>query len=89
MGAPVVANTTVPLELTVASLCRLDDSIVARVREGHELPRIALWAVKLTVCSGALYGFVFGLWRAPEQALYAAIKLPLLLLMIVGASAVI
>jgi len=78
-----------PLELTVAALCRLDEAIVARVREGRELTRIALWAVALIVGSGALYGFVFGLWRAPEQALYAAVKLPLLLLSIVAASAVI
>jgi len=78
-----------PLELTVAALCRLDEALVARVREGRELTRIALWAVTLTVGCGALYGFVFGLWRAPEQALYAAVKLPLLLLLIVAASAVI
>lgn len=78
-----------PLELTVASLCRLDDALVAHVREGRELTRIALWAVKVTLCSGALYGFVFGLWRATEQAAYAAVKLPLLLLLIVAASAVI
>lgn len=90
MRVPAIASGDAPpLELTVASLCRLDDAIVARVRAGQELPKIALWAVKLTLCSGALYGFVFGLWRAPEQAVYAAVKLPLLLLLIVAASAVI
>lgn len=78
-----------PLELNIASLCRLDDALVAQVRSGQELRRVAVWAVKLTLVSGALYGFVFGLWRAPEQALYAAIKLPLLLLSVVAASAVI
>jgi len=78
-----------PLELTVAALCRLDEALVARVRSGRDLTRIALWAVALTVGSGALYGFVFGLWRAPEQALYAAVKLPLLLLLVVAASAAI
>lgn len=90
MLAPIAAKgEAAPLELTVSALCRLDEAIVARVREGRELTRIALWAVGLTLCSGALYGFVFGLWRAPEQALYAAVKLPLLLLSIVAASAVI
>lgn len=90
MRAPVAASSdTAPLELTVASLCRLDDALVTRVRAGQDLPKIALWAVTLTLCGGALYGFVFGLWRAPEQALYAAVKLPLLLLLIVTASAVI
>jgi hypothetical protein len=78
-----------PLELSIASLCRLDDALVLQVRSGQELRRIAVWAVKLTLVSGALYGFVFGLWRAPEQALYAAVKLPLLLLSVVAASAVI
>src|SRR6186713_3108642 len=78
-----------PLELSIASLCRLDDALVAQVRTGQDLRRIAVWAVKLTVIGGALYGFVFGLWRAPEQALYAAVKLPLLLLSVVAASAII
>lgn len=90
MRAPLATSgETAPLELTVASLCRLDDALVARVRAGQDLPKIARWAVTLTVCSGGLYGFVFGLWRAPEQAFYAAVKLPLLLLLIVAASAVI
>lgn len=90
MQAPLeTRGDAVPFELTIASLCRLDDALVAKVRAGEELTRIAHWAVKLTLCSGALYGFVFGLWRAPEQALYAAVKLPLLLLLVVAASAVI
>ncbi|HEY6729125.1 MAG TPA: hypothetical protein VI197_34180 [Polyangiaceae bacterium] len=89
MRLPVAAGgDTAPLELTVASLCRLDDALVARVRAGQDLSKIALWALQLTLCAGALYGFVFGLWRAPEQALYSALKLPLLLLSIVAASAV-
>lgn len=85
----IACDEAAPLELSVAALCRLDDSLVARVRAGRDLPKIALWALTLMVACGAIYGFVFGLWRAPEQAMYAAMKLPLLLLLVVAASAVI
>lgn len=42
----------------------------------------------IAICA-ALYGAVFGLWRSPEQAVYAALKLPLLLFAVVLASGVV
>jgi hypothetical protein len=77
------------LKLDLPALGRLDDSIVSHVQDGRQLGRIGLRAAAVTLAGGAIYGFAFGLWRAPEQALYSAIKLPLLLLAVVAASAVI
>jgi hypothetical protein len=81
--------THVPLKLDLPALARLDDSIVSHVQQGRGLGSIGVRAAAVTLAGGALYGFAFGLWRAPEQALYSAIKLPLLLLAVVGASAAI
>jgi len=78
-----------PLRLDLRALCRLDDSIVDHIQTSRQLGRIGAWATAITVVGGAIYGFAFGLWRAPEQALYSAIKLPLLLLFVVAASAAI
>jgi hypothetical protein len=78
-----------PLRLDLRALGRLDESIVNHVQAKRHLGRIGAWAAAVTIVGGAIYGFAFGLWRAPEQALYSAIKLPLLLLAVVAASAVI
>lgn len=39
------------------------------------------WSLVVTLVGAGLYGAVIGWWRAPLQALYAGIKLPLLLLL--------
>jgi hypothetical protein len=78
-----------PLKLDLGALGRLDESIVSHVQANRRLWHIGVWATAVTVIGGAIYGFSFGLWRAPEQAIYSAIKLPLLLLAVVAASAVI
>lgn len=82
-------HVDMPLRLDLGALGRLDESIVAHVQASRHLGRIGAWAAAVTLAGGASYGFAFGLWRAPEQALYSAIKLPLLLLLVVAASAVI
>lgn len=65
-----------------AALARLDDALVERIRAGRDLRGVVLGALSAIVLGGGTYGLVFGLWRAPEQALYTAIKLPLLLLLL-------
>ncbi|WP_053236952.1 hypothetical protein [Sandaracinus amylolyticus] len=61
------------------ALCRLDDALVARVRRGDDLRGLATsCAITIAIGAGA-YGAAFGMWRAPEMALYVALKLPLLL----------
>jgi hypothetical protein len=78
-----------PLKLDLRALARLDESIVRHIQADRRLGRIGALATAVTLAGGAIYGFAFGLWRAPEQALYSAIKLPLLLLAVVAASALI
>ena len=48
------------------------------------------WMCVLTICLGAgAYGATLGLWRAPLQGLYTAIKFPLLLLLTVAGTGMI
>jgi hypothetical protein len=51
------------------------------------------WRGVLTCClvivlGTGLYGFTVGLWRAPEQALSTAVKVPLLILLTCGGNAI-
>jgi hypothetical protein len=82
-------NADPPPKLDLRALARLDESIVSHIHANRGLGRIGAWAAAVTLLGGAIYGFAFGLWRAPEQALYSAIKLPLLLFAVVAASALI
>ena len=59
-------------------LCRLDAALVSRVARGEGLGRLCASALATVVAGTAAYGAAMGAWRAPEQALFAAIKLPLL-----------
>jgi hypothetical protein len=61
----------------------MDSALVARIARGERLGGVAVSATAWIVLGGALYGASFGAWRAPEQALFAAIKLPALLLAVV------
>jgi hypothetical protein len=83
----IAVSADPPLKLGIRALARLDESIVNHVQANRALGRIGLWAAAVTLLGGAIYGFAFGLWRAPEQALYSAIKLPLCLFAVVAASA--
>lgn len=73
----------------LGELCRLDRIFVAAL-ETVTGQRKLLGKLSLTILVCAtFYGFVFGWWRSPEQSLYAALKLPLLLFAVVLASGVI
>lgn len=49
-----------------------------------------LWTCCATIVAGcALYGFTTGLWRAPLQSVYTAIKMPLLIFLTCGGNALI
>jgi len=61
-----------------AELCRVDAALVSRVARGERLGRVCASALAVVVAGTAAYGAAMGVWRAPEQALFAAIKLPLL-----------
>jgi hypothetical protein len=58
----------------------------ANARGGGPLPAGAAAAVLI---GGAAYGFAFGVWRAPLQGVFAAVKLPAVLLTVVAVSSAI
>lgn len=62
------------------ALVRLDAALIERIRRGDDLAPVIASAILAIALGAGAYGVAFGLWRAPEQALYSAIKLPLLLL---------
>ncbi|MEA3206993.1 MAG: hypothetical protein QOE70_50 [Chthoniobacter sp.] len=59
-------------------LCRGDSARIAPWLEERD-PRWLLTCVIAITAGCALYGGVVGLWRAPVQAAYTAIKMPLLI----------
>jgi len=63
-----------------AAICRLDDRLLGRIARGDRLGAVAISAVATITLGAGAYGIAFGLWRAPEQAAYSAVKLPALLL---------
>jgi hypothetical protein len=70
----------------LVTLCRGDSERIAPWLDERD-PRWLLTCV-LTITAGcALYGGVVGLWRAPLQAVYTAIKMPLLIFLTCGGNA--
>jgi len=68
------------------TLCRGDSGKIAPWLEERDFRWVGTCA--LTIVIGcALYGGVVGLWRAPQQALYTAIKMPLLIFLTCGGNA--
>jgi len=63
-----------------AAFCRLEPDLAAAVGDPRRIGRVLLCAWVVTLLSAACYGAVFGAWRAPQQALYAAIKMPVMIL---------
>ena len=83
-----LANVLAVLSMP-AKICRLDDGIVEYATVPEKTPiliRQLIWAI---VIGSGIYGAVFGLWRSPEQALYSAIKMPLLMFSVTLASALV
>ncbi len=72
--------------LGAAALVRFDAELAARIREGRDLAAINLSAALTITVGSSAYGAVFGLWHSPQQALYAAVKLPVVLMVTVVAS---
>ena len=60
-------------------LLRGETVAVAAWTQSASRVRVALW-LAVTVGGSAAFGAALGWWRAPEQALYTAVKLPLVLL---------
>lgn len=69
------------------AFCRLDESLTGRIARSERLGSLLLEAFTWLVIGAAVYGAVLGGWRSGLQGLYAAVKLPLLLIAIVASSA--
>lgn len=67
-------------------LCRGDTAGIAPCLE-EKRPGVWLVCVTTIVFGCGLYGAVVGLWRAPEQALFTAVKMPLLIFLTCGGNA--
>jgi len=68
------------------ALVRFGPGLVSQVVSGQGLGAVAAGAAAVIAIGAGSYGFVFGLWRAPEQAWIAALKLPLVMLSVAAAS---
>lgn len=71
---------------TPAAFCGVTPALVAALARPESATRVLASAAGLTVAGAALYGFAFGLWRAPVQGLMSAVKLPLLFMAVVATS---
>lgn len=72
-------NPAGPSLRQIPVLLRGDSDAVAPWTEAVAPARVALW-LAVTIGGSAAFGAAMGWWRAPEQALYTATKLPLVLL---------
>lgn len=76
------------MHITLPMLCRVDEDVVNRLRGGDCLS-VALASLVATIAGAAAFGFVFGIWRSPLQAMYSSIKMPAMMLSLVGVSSLI
>jgi len=58
---------------TPADFCGVTPALVAALAQPESATRVLASAAGLTVTGAALYGFAFGLWRAPVQGLMSAV----------------
>jgi hypothetical protein len=75
--------------LDPAVVCRVSKELIADIADETELrPLFVSYLIWLLVGS-MLYGFVFGIWRSPEQALLSVAKMPIFMLTLTAFSVVI
>ena len=71
----------------IQELCRADPQVIHR-----KITADAWWmlgSVATILMGSGLYGFTIGIWRAPLQGIYVAIKFPMIILCIAFANALI
>jgi len=70
----------------LVTLCRGDSEQIAQWLDGRDRRWVMICV--LTIAAGCtLYGGAVGLWRAPLQAVYTAMKMPLLIFLTCGGNA--
>jgi len=72
-----------------AALCRLDADLVSAMASARAWGKTTAAGLVYALAGSAVFGAAFGCWRAPLQALYSALKMPVLILAVTGFSAVI
>ena len=73
----------------IGAICRADEDLVYSVVSEKNRAALVMTSV-VTVWLGSMaYGTVFGSWRGPQQAMYASVKLPLLIFSVTSAGALI
>src|SRR5882724_8440191 len=72
----------------IATLLRGETETISAWSEGWSVQRFALHISVIIVGTGC-YGAAMGWWRDPQQALYVAIKFPLIILLTVIGNALI
>jgi hypothetical protein len=78
MNAPLAKLKTYPSE--IATLLRGESGTISAWSESWSAQRFA-WYVAVIILGAGLYGAAMGWWRDPQQALYVAIKFPLIILL--------
>jgi hypothetical protein len=72
-----------------AGICSVDESMAERIADPKACVSVILYSCAAILIGSTAYGAVFGIWRCPLQAAYAAIKMPVLIFSVTLASAVI
>lgn len=65
----------------ISELLRMDDAFLARIRRGEGLGATMAVCVAVILVGCGTYGYTLGMWRGDGQALYATVKLPLMVML--------
>ena len=84
----VTSSLQIPRPSEIGQLLRGETEVIAAWSQRRSVGRFILHLVAIILGSG-LYGAAMGWWRAPQQALFVAIKFPLIILMVIFGNALI
>jgi len=82
------ASPSIWLRYGPAAICRMDPALMEAFGDRQRESTLLVTTVLQTAVGAAAYGWVFGLWRGTEQAVYSAIKMPALFFAVVVASGI-
>jgi hypothetical protein len=84
----MAAQLDIPRPSEISQLLRGETEVISGWSQRWSAGRLILHLAIIVVGAG-LYGATMGGWRAPEQALFVAIKFPLIILLVMGGNALI
>lgn len=85
----MVMNEPIVDRVTLGAMCRMDPEFVRCLAGVRHTKAMMVTALAGILIGTLAYGAVFGFWRAPLQAVFSSLKLPLLFLLVVATSGVI